>query len=314
MLRERLKLMLDVFSRRHKGSTYPKDAIHDTMRHKILLLCRDVFTGRWHDGYSPGGDYVGEFWSEIHRALQYIHGRPVLSSNRQIANEVEDAIQFLLTCSTQEFLDFIELIFRVDFLYRVTSNPDELVDTVNDLLRSEGLPYQLSPFVRHTEENAGRFGGTVIRTVSYPKAVRVDEEITFTHAVLPALTLLADAAYTSANHEFRAALEDYRKGDYGDCVVKCGSAFESVMKVICQKKGWGFRAQDTANPLLKTILSHSSLESFFEQPLMLIATVRNRLSTAHGAGTGVRKVERHVAEYVIASTAAAVGLLIHETN
>ena len=53
--------------------------------------------------------------------------------------------------------------------------------------------------------------------------------------------------------EFRKALDDYRKGDTEDCVAKCGSAFESVLKVLCQKNGIPFDAnKDTAGPLLKT--------------------------------------------------------------
>src|SRR4029450_5031974 len=30
---------------------------------------------------------------------------------------------------------------------------------------------------------------------------------------------------------FLNALEDYRKGDYGDCLTKCTSAFESALKI-----------------------------------------------------------------------------------
>jgi hypothetical protein len=45
---------------------------------------------------------------------------------------------------------------------------------------------------------------------------------------------------------------------------------------------------------------------------MLIATMRNRLSSAHGGGTAVRAVDRHVAQYALTSTAAAVVLLVHD--
>ena len=62
----------------------------------------------------------------------------------------------------------------------------------------------------------------------------MDDEVTHTEAVMPALTVLADPAYRAANDEFRKALEDLR-GDFEDCLVKCGSGFESVLKVLCQK-------------------------------------------------------------------------------
>jgi hypothetical protein len=39
---------------------------------------------------------------------------------------------------------------------------------------------------------------------------------------------------------------------------------------------------------------------------------RNRLSAAHGGGSKVRTVERHVAQYALTSTAAAITLLVHD--
>jgi hypothetical protein len=196
--------------------------------------------------------------------MQYLHGVAKLSSDPLANTPAADAIKFLMNCPPEKFLDFIELIFRVECLFHVSGNDDELVDAVNELFRSEGAPYQLTHFVKHEEDASGPPPfrvGKVIRTIAYPKVVRVDEQVTFTHAVAPALAALADPVYKSANLEFRDALEDYRRGAYGDCLTKCGSAFESVMKVICQQKGWAYTPQDTAAGLLRTILSHTRLSS-----------------------------------------------------
>jgi hypothetical protein len=84
-------------------------------------------------------------------------------------------------------------------------------------------------------------------------------------------------------------LEDYRKGDYGDCLTKCSSAFESTMKIICDRRGWPYSQNDAARPLVQIIFQHTQLEqNHFEQPLMHIATLRNKLSKSHGAGTQQR--------------------------
>jgi len=316
VLRDRLRLLFDVFSSRRQQGGYPPDTVPETLRTKVLLFCRDVFSNQWRDQPSYG-DYTDEFWAEIHRSLQYLHGRAKLSSDPSADTAAADAVKFLMACPPKEFLDFIELIFRVECLFHVSGDENELVDAVNELFASEGAPYELTHFVKHEEDSGGPppfHVGKVIRTIAHPKVVRVDEQVTFTHAVAPALTVLADPAHKSANLEFRDALEDYRKGAYGDCITKCGSAFESVMKVICQQKGWPYTPEDTTAGLLKTILSHTNLDGFFVQPLTLIATMRNRLSTAHGAGPGPRNVKRHVAEYAITSTAAAILLLIHEIS
>lgn len=317
MIKDRLRLIFDVFSRRHSGRAYEPDRVSETVRNKVLLLCRDVFSGRWREPWSSPGDYTQTFWEEIHRSLQYLHGRPKLSQAPEARTPWDDVLYFLLRCEPHEFLDFVELIFRVECLFHVVSDENELVEAVNEIFRSERAPYQVTPIVKREEKPTGGHppfsSGTVIRTVAFPKVVRAEDEVTFTEAISPVLSVLADPAYSAANLEFRDALEEYRKGDYGDCLVKCGSAFESVMKVLCQKKGWGFNPQGTAAPLLKTVLARTSLDSFFEQPLMLIATLRNLLSKAHGAGHQARQVERHVAQYAITSTAAAILLLVHET-
>ena len=86
------------------------------------------------------------------------------------------------------------------------------------------------------------------------------------------------------------------------------------MKIICDGRKWSYRQNDTAEPLLNTILDKSSLDSFFKQPLVIIATIRDRLSSAHGAGREARAVSKHVAQYVINATAAAILLLVEETG
>ncbi len=112
--------------------------------------------------------------------------------------------------------------------------------------------------------------------------------MTHRDAVDPALAALSAPHFEAANLEFRDALDEYRKGHYGDCLAKCGSAFESVLKVLGRRNEWPFHERDTAAPLLKVVVSNSTLDPFFEQPLMLIAAMRNRLSSSHGGGTTVR--------------------------
>lgn len=133
-------------------------------------------------------------------------------------------------------------------------------------------------------------------------------------AIQPNLQLLREPEFGAANKEFLEALEDFRKANYGDCLTKCGSAFESVLKVICTKKKWPYQPSDTASPLLKTVINNSGLEQFFEQPLILVATIRNKLSKAHGAGLASRNVSKAKAEYAINATAAAILLLVAEAG
>jgi hypothetical protein len=68
------------------------------------------------------------------------------------------------------------------------------------------------------------------------------------------------------------ALDEYRKAHFGDCITKCGSASESVLKILCTRRAWLYDAKkDTASTLLGIVLGKSSLDGFFSQPLMRIA-------------------------------------------
>jgi hypothetical protein len=141
-----------------------------------------------------------------------------------------------------------------------------------------------------------------------------ESEILHENAIAPALTLLQRPHFRAANSEYLAALEDFRKGDISDCLTKCGSSFESVLKVICDRKGWNYNQTDTASTLIKTVLPNTSLDWYFEQLLIIVATLRNKLSSAHGGGTAIKQPPRHLAQYALNATASSILLLAQETG
>ena len=197
----------------------------------------------------------------------------------------------------------------------------ELVNTINTFFDVDSLPYRLTDFAYSpikqiparelgfpSSNSDGVIRGSTLE--SYPQVICLDNEVLHKEAIEPTLLLLTEPYFSSANEEFLEALKDYRKGDYRDSVVKCGSSLESVMKVICARKKWPYQETDAASKLLKTIIPKTTLDTFYEQPIMLIATIRNRYSTAHGAGTQQKTVPKHVANYVINATASAILLLV----
>jgi hypothetical protein len=257
-------------------------------------------------------------WEEIHENLRYIVGRRRLVENRYVATAYQDSIGFLESCNDLQFFDFIECVFKLNiYVWSEKARRDEngLVNDINDIFVLGDLPYAVTPFIRETRKTPF-FGGQerdASVLVSYPRVIRRDDETTYNLAIEPTLTLLRARQFASANLEFLDALEDYRKGDYGDCLTKCGSAFESTMKIICDRNGWSYSQNDTARALLMVIFQNSDLEqNHFEQALISIATLRNRLSSAHGAGTQQRDLPHHVAKYAINATAAAILLLVEE--
>src|SRR6201999_2814554 len=106
-------------------------------------------------------------------------------------NLFDDAFAFVLHGTPAEFFDFLELSFRVQSMWRIIHDKNELVDAFNEILRVEGAPYQLTREVTREEQATGRFRqGTTIRTVAWPRVIRVEDEMTHAEAVAPALSVL----------------------------------------------------------------------------------------------------------------------------
>jgi hypothetical protein len=301
----RFSELFQTFSRRPKPTETPRKRLTPAFRNRVLLRCRDVF---------GAAGQLADFWSQIHSKLSYLHGAPFLSPAGQggRVSPGEDALTFVQSSSDEHFLDFIELVFRVEAAFRI-SERESLVDDFNDFLKVDDLPYAVTGFI-WTKASITQFGQTREATTltGYPEVIRKDSELIHITATVPALAVLSDSRFSAANLELLAALKDYRQGSYGDCLTKCGSSFESVLKVICHTRGWPYQANDTAAPLLKTVIANVGLEPFLEQPLLLVATLRNRLSTAHGSGNAPRVASQAKAEYALNATASGILLLMRE--
>lgn len=289
-----------VFSRRNPRTT-GKTPLTPEFRNRVLLLWSRVF---------PKDDLVQtKLWVETYDKLLYSLGRQRLST-KYASSPHDDLINFVGECTDEHFLDFIELSFQANSIHdafdRMSGDRvhvSELVNHVNTFLEIDGLPYYLTGFTIRDSQIG-----------TYPRIIPRDNELSHQEMIKPTLELLTQPIFGTANEEFLDALKDFRNADYRDCVVKCGSSLESVMKIICDENGWPYQQTDTAKTLLENIFPRTRLDSYFQQPIMLVATVRNRSSTAHGAGTQQKTVSRHVASYVVNATAAAILLLAHECN
>lgn len=314
----KLREVFDVFSRRNTQAKALQTEVSITLRNKILMLCQDMFSNS-RLGYFVE-DYGKEFWDEISRFLQYRHGKFRLVEEHASLSNMEDLLTFLLNCKGEEFLDFVEYIFKVRCLFHLRVEENVLVNEINEIFISENAAYALTAMVKEEvleKSTDFPFAGrevNKIKIASYPKVISKDDYVAHANLINPVLNLLMDSKYSAANKEYLAALEDYRKKDYGDCLTKCCSSFESVMKIICSEKQWPYKQTDTAATLLKIIIDKTGLDSFFEQPFIIIATLRNRLSSSHGAGTQMKAVSQNKAKYSLNATAAAILFLTEEVK
>ena len=247
----------------------------------------------WVD-YNSSFEAVGDPWFSI---LKYLHDKFFELTVDEFSFFYSDFLRDYksLICGSENALPPEKLLELVEYIIAHPMCPPEFVDAVAETFEECRLPYG------------------VIRT---PKVSIYDaeDEATRKLALEPALAVLAEQRFEVAGKEFRSAMNDYRNGDYANCLANCGSSFESVLKVICKSKGWSFNKNPNAGQLIKTVVEKSSLDSFFKYPLVLIATMRNRLSNAHGGGDKPRAPRRSIARYAVASTAAAIVLLVSESG
>lgn len=200
----------------------------------------------------------------------------------------QDIFSFLSkSTNIPHVLSLVEMCFRAMKVKRARTS-SEAFDTLNRYFLESGVGYQLD------------FGSGDL--------LRLDNQTTHQNTIRPALALLNKKEFKAANAEYLAAFAHYNKCEYDDCVTDCCKAFESTLKIICTRHRWPHKPTDTAGPLVEVYAAGSGIDPFFKQPLMLIATIRNRLG-AHGAGTTPVKVPQHYAKYALDATAAAVLLL-----
>ena len=196
----------------------------------------------------------------------------------------------LICGSDEDALPFADLFHLLELIIAHKMCPSEFVDEVAETFEKCRLAYRVNK--------------------TPPAGIYLaEDEVVQKTALEPALAVLAEPRFEVANEEFRSAMNEYRNGDYADCLAKCGSAFESVLKVTCKGNGWSFNKTATAGQLIKTVVEKSSLDSFFKEPLALIATMRNHLSNVHGGGDEFRAPQRHIARYAVSSTASAIVLI-----
>ena len=207
-------------------------------------------------------------------------------------------------CQDERFIDFLEWIFRSDG-YRSSQFG---VDIVNSVFREEGIGYEFSPYVVTTTQLGG---GSVRCEITYPEATVKTNQLLHSTTVMPALQLLSDKKWHAANIEMLKAHEHLRHGNVEDAILWAGKCLESVLKLICDTKGWPLKPdKDTLGVLLQTCFSHG----LFPEPYVRVFSgssgeIRNKFSGHGSAKSPHGDATFEMAEHMIQITSAHVVLL-----
>jgi hypothetical protein len=212
-----------------------------------------------------------------------------------------EVANFFLQCAeVPQCLDVIQLSFSfIDLEVRkqpyqyhnAEVRPDAAIVELNARFREHGIGY----------------------SYEQQRIVRVDSQFIHAEAVKPVLVALSDKCFRGANEEFLKAHALYRKGDLKGAIAECLKAFESTMKVICDRRGWSYATNDTARPLIDVLFKHKLVPDYLQSEFSALRTVlesgvptlRNRTS-GHGQGSVPVELPAFLASYVLHLTASTI--------
>ena len=299
--------LFELFSkrrRRERGDfpdVYSYDGIPSPLRVQIVHIIREIYF----QGDSLT-NHARSILKQIDQALCREYG--VFHLVDQYHQHFEALANFILKEKDHEkVLDATEILFRYadnsirenSFYFNRNINVNEAISELNSRFKEAGIGYQFE-------------SGDIIR---------VDSEFLHSEAVKPILMLLRKKPFDTVNKEFLSAHENYRHGRYEACIVDANKSFESMLKVICTRKGWSYDQKDTAKKLIATCLNNGLIPSFMQNQINTlqsllesgVPTVRNKLA-GHGQGVAPRSVPPYMAEYTMHLTASTLLMLANASG
>ncbi len=296
--------IIDIFSKRQKlargeaPDVFQYTEIPMPLRVQIVHILRDIF------GHKQDWDTNNclKAFGAINKMLSREYGEFSLSDN--LGSVDQQVVDFVIDhADYEQVLDVIEMAFRLADIW---------------LQRGGQLPINRDTLDNAIVEMNARF---LEHGVGYQyesgEIIRVDSQLLHAEVVKPVLSLLTSSEYAGANEEFLKAFEHYRKNDTKECLNECLKAFESTMKIICQKRKWAFKQIDTAATLIGVCFQNGLIPPEMQSHIGAvratlesgIPTIRNRRS-GHGQGAQVISVPPHYASYMLHLTATTIKFLV----
>ena len=262
---------------------YIYDDLPPPLRVQVVHIWKDTF--RYEDEYKL---IVDTLCREYGVFLLAETGYTTRNYERELFNF------FLEEKNIEKALDGVELSFRYIEHQDVQERANDVIEELNQRFKEHGVGYQFTN----------------------RQIVRIDSEFTHTEIVKPALRLLGQKQYAGAQQEFLNAHAHYRKGNAKEALNECLKAFESVMKAVCDKRGWRYSKNATAKPLIQVCFDNGLIPSFWQSHYSSLRNIlessvptgRNKLS-GHGQGTTPKAVPDHLVAYMLNMTASAIVFL-----
>jgi AbiJ N-terminal domain 4 len=304
--------IIDIFSKRQKRlrgdepDVFKYDEIPPQLRVQIIHIWDEALGGPRELASSQNPRLTYQIIAE---SLCREYGVFYLGSDSYAGHRDQLCNLLLQEADVSHVLDAVELSFRC--IDRSTREFDYLFRNNADRLATEAIDELNLRFREHGVGFAYESG----------EIIRVDSQLIHAEVVKPALRLLVGKKFAGAQEEFLQAHDHYRKGRHKEALVSALKSFESVLKVVCDKKRWPYEKNATAKDLIAVCFQKGLVPSFWESAFgnlrsLLesgVPTARNRLG-GHGQGSEPVDVPEHVVAFVLHMTAAAIMFLAQASD
>ena len=303
-------MAIELFSRRNRvtGGSLSYDVITADCRQQIWNIAAGFFERNRAKGFAE--EHV---WPVIRNTLRDEHGKECLvyTMHRTFGGHLDSSeevrMYFIDGEDIGHVLDTVEVIFMI------------IADSEATLGRTGGFDlsfYEPAQAVadlnkRLSQHSIGyKFDGGML--------IRIDNELLYDTITKDVLVFLTNPAYHGINEEYMQAHKHFRAGDYKDCIVNCAKAFESTMKIICDKKGYPYdKGRAGAADLLNVLFKQNFIPSYSQGSLtglrMVlgegVSVIRNKTS-AHGAGGSRPIVDESLTAYAMNSAGSSIKFLL----
>lgn len=305
--------IFELFSSRQKKArgdvpdVYQYKEIPNKLRVQIIHIIKATIGTRENNSHYGGPTVSQVTYRKIHEILCKEYGVFSLSKQEYVTDFEAVYNYFLKSENVEECLDIVELTFKY-IEFQVKPNQiqysrdagtkqiaDDAIEELNHRFKESGVGYE---FV----------SGEI---------VKIDSQFIHSEVVKPALMILqGEKAYAGARDEFLSAHTHYRNQRYKEALVDCLKSFESMMKAICEKRGWQFGKNDTAKKLINICLTNDLIPSYMQEQFSQfrallesgVPTVRNK-EGGHGQGAEIKNVPENMVSYTLHLTATNIVFL-----
>ncbi|MFL9483435.1 STM4504/CBY_0614 family protein [Chitinophagaceae bacterium LWZ2-11] len=251
-------------------------------------------------------------WPTLHKILKDEHGTD------NLYQELMDRMLGMYVDPFQEvkgyllgLLDFDKLLDTIELIFRMVSNAE-------DLFLKSGYKLNNYPPSSAVEDLNNRLAQHCIGfKFENHMIIKIDNELLYKTITKELIIFLSNPLYYNINKEYLKAHTHYRDGNNEDSILWAAKAYESTLKIICDKKNYPYPSNATATPLLKIIYDNKFIPEYLQTNLNALRSVlgdgvtviRNKTSS-HGKGSESINVNEELAAFALNSTGSSIKFLL----